>query len=110
MPLKADGIKFIDNGIGIHNEACGDIELNDAVFQGNTVGYLEGKTPEIDSLFKAGAPQKDKAELLQELSSAINEGTPEKAESIFTKYKFHQWIAVGASIATIIGTISTIIK
>ncbi|MEK5777908.1 hypothetical protein VXE44_22850, partial [Acinetobacter nosocomialis] len=84
-----NGNKFINNGIGVHNEAQVSVELNDSTFENNKIGYLEGKLDRIDELFKNETPELAKKELIEELSKAIKRGESEKAESIFEKFDFH---------------------
>lgn len=107
MPLKGNGNKFINNGIGVHNEAEVEIELNNSTFYGNKIGYLEGKFDFMNELFKSDTPETQKIELIGELSSAIAMGEPEKAESIFEKYDFHKWIASGANITKIVASLAS---
>lgn len=42
MPLKGNGNKFINNGIGVHNEAQVSVELNDSTFENNKIGVGSG--------------------------------------------------------------------
>jgi len=107
MPLKGNGNKFINNGIGVHNESKAEIELNNSTFDNNQIGYLEGKFDFMNELFKSDAPETQKKELLEEINSAIAMGKPEKAESIFTKYDFHKWIASGANITKIVESLAS---
>ena len=107
MPLKGNGNKFINNGIGVHNEAQVSVELNDSTFENNKIGYLEGKLDRIDELFKNETPELAKKELIEELSKAIKRGESEKAESLFEKFDFHKWIASGANIAKIVESLAS---
>ena len=107
MPLKGDGNRFTGNGIGVHNQALSEVELNHTVFEGNGIGYLEGegRYAFMENLFAEGTPIAQRDELLNEIEQAVKKGEPSKAESIFEKYDFHKWIASGVNITKIVGAL-----